>query len=51
MARRSLISELFAFVKARKAYVLVPVIATLLLAGVLIVIGSSKGAMFIYTLF
>ncbi|MDP0495795.1 MAG: DUF5989 family protein [Verrucomicrobiota bacterium JB024] len=52
MARRkSLISELFAFVREHKAYWIAPIILLLLLVGVLVLISSSKAAPFIYTLF
>jgi hypothetical protein len=51
MARTSFISELFAFVRAHKAYMLVPVIVMLLLAGLLIILGGTQAAPFIYTLF
>ncbi|MFZ4467459.1 MAG: DUF5989 family protein [Phycisphaerales bacterium] len=51
MARTSFISELFAFVRAHKAYMLIPVIVMLLLAGLLIILGGTQAAPFIYTLF
>lgn len=52
MARRTtLISELFSFVRDHKAYWIAPIIVLLLLVGVLILLGSSKAAPFIYTLF
>lgn len=49
--RNSLISELFQFIKENKAYWLAPIIIMLLLVGVLILVGGSKAAPFIYTLF
>ena len=49
--RRSLISELYAFVRENKAYWIAPIIILLLLVGVLILLSSSKAAPFIYTLF
>ena len=51
MARTSFISELFTFVRAHKAYMLIPVIVMLLLAGLLIILGGTQAAPFIYTLF
>jgi hypothetical protein len=49
--RRSFLAELLSFVVHNKAWVLAPVILFLLLAGLLIVVGSTKAAPFIYTLF
>lgn len=52
MARRkSIVTELYAFVRDHKAYWIAPIIVLLLLVGVLIILGSSKAAPFIYTLF
>ena len=51
MARASFISELFAFVRAHKAWMLAPIIVVLLLAGLLIILGGMQAAPFIYTLF
>jgi hypothetical protein len=51
MKRRSFLSELIAFVRAHKAYMLIPVLIVLLLAGVLIIAGGSSIAPYIYTLF
>jgi hypothetical protein len=51
MARRSFISELFDFVLTNKKYMLIPVIIMLLLAGLLVLLGGTKAAPFIYTLF
>jgi hypothetical protein len=51
MARRSFISELTAFVLTHKRYMLIPVIIMLLLAGLLVLLGGTKAAPFIYTLF
>ena len=51
MARRGFISELFGFVRARKAWMLLPIIVVLLLVGALIVLGGTQAAPFIYTLF
>ena len=49
--RNSLIGEFFQFVKENKAYWIAPIIIVLMLVGVLIILGSSKAAPFIYTLF
>lgn len=49
--RRSFLSELLHFVVHHKAWVLAPIIVFLLLAGLLILVGSTKAAPFIYTLF
>lgn len=49
--RKSIISELFQFIKDNKAYWLAPIIVVLLLVGVLILVGGSQAAPFIYTLF
>jgi hypothetical protein len=51
MARRSFIMELFDFIKTNKAYFIAPIILVLLLVGALIILGGSKAAPFIYTLF
>ena len=51
MARRSFISELTAFVLTHKKYMLIPVIIMLLLAGLRVLLGGTKAAPFIYTLF
>jgi hypothetical protein len=47
----SLFGELFAMLKQNKKYWLIPVIVVLLFFGVLIVLGASSAAPFIYTLF
>lgn len=49
--RQSLLGELWTFVREHKAYWIAPIILVLLLVGLLIIIGSSKAAPFIYTLF
>lgn len=51
MARRSFLLELLDFIKTNKAYFLAPIILVLLLVGVLIILGGTKAAPFIYTLF
>jgi len=45
------LAELFAFLRHSKKWWLTPIILMLLLLGVLIVIGGSGAAPFIYTLF
>jgi drug/metabolite transporter superfamily protein YnfA len=47
----SLFEELFAMMKQNKKYWLAPIIIILLLFGVLITLGSSAAAPFIYSLF
>ena len=48
----SFIKELWAFLKARKKFWLAPIIAIMLLLGVLIVLAQGSAiAPFIYTLF
>lgn len=48
----SFLSELFAFLKARKKFWLLPIIVMMLLLGVLVVFGQGSAiAPFIYTLF
>jgi hypothetical protein len=49
--RHSLLGELWTFVRENKAYWIAPIILVLLLVGLLIILGSSKAAPFIYTLF
>ncbi|MEI6024814.1 MAG: DUF5989 family protein [Phycisphaerales bacterium] len=51
MRRRSFLSELFSFVISHKTYLLIPIIVVLLLVGALIILGGTKAAPFIYTLF
>jgi len=44
--------ELFAFLKSRKKFWLTPIIALMLLLGLLIILGQSSAiAPFIYTMF
>ena len=50
MARRSFLLELLDFIKSNKAYFIAPIILVLLLVGVLIILGGTKAAPFIYTL-
>ena len=49
--RRSFIAELFDFIMSNKAYFIAPIIIALLLVGALIILGGTKAAPFIYTLF
>ncbi len=46
-----LLSELFDFLKTNKKWWLLPIVVVLLLVGVLVVLGGSVAAPFIYTLF
>lgn len=49
---RSLLVELWGFLKARKAWWLAPIIIMLILVGVLIIFGQSSSlSPFIYALF
>lgn len=47
----SLLREFLLFLRENKKYWLLPIILVLLLLGVLIVLGGSSAAPFIYTLF
>ena len=48
----STVAELLGFLWARKLWWLIPFVATLLVAGVLVLVGQATGiAPFIYTLF
>lgn len=49
--RRTFIAELFDFVLTNKAYFIAPIIIVLILVGALIILGGTKAAPFIYTLF
>lgn len=52
MSRLGIFKELWAFVKLRKRYWLVPVIVILVLLGVLLVLAENSAiAPFIYSLF
>ncbi len=50
-AQSSLVRELWQMLRHNKKYWLVPLIAVLLLFGLLIILGGSAAAPFIYTLF
>ncbi|MBI3882123.1 MAG: hypothetical protein HY301_18945 [Verrucomicrobia bacterium] len=47
----SLVGEFFLMLRQNKKYWLVPLIAVLLLFGLLIILGATGAAPFIYTLF
>jgi hypothetical protein len=47
----NLLSEFWCFLKYNKKWWLTPIILTLLLVGLLIILGGSAAAPFIYTLF
>ena len=47
----SFISELIGFLRTNKRWWLTPIVICLLLLGLLLVLGSSGAAPFIYTLF
>jgi hypothetical protein len=46
-----IVGEFVAMLKQNKKYWLIPIILILLLVGVLIILGSTAAAPFIYTLF
>ncbi len=52
MAKRSVMAEIWAFMKIRKKWWLLPVIVVLLLVGVLLIFAQTSAfAPFIYTIF
>jgi hypothetical protein len=52
VARRTgIIGEFILFMRERKAYWMAPIIVGLLLLALLVVLGNTAGAPFIYTLF
>lgn len=51
MRRRGFVGELWDFVVTNRAWILLPVIVVLLVAGVLIILGGTQAAPYIYTLF
>ena len=51
MARQSLFSEFVAFLMENKKWWLVPILVVFLLLGVLIILGGTSAAPFIYPLF
>lgn len=46
-----LVAELISFLKANKKWWLAPIIISILLLGLLVVLGGTAAAPFIYTLF
>ena len=50
-SRLGVIGELMRFLWARKLWWLIPMIIALLLFGILLILGASGAAPFIYTLF
>lgn len=52
MAKRTgIVNEFMMFIKENKTYWMVPILLVLLLFGLLIALGSTGAAPFIYTLF
>ena len=51
MARKTLVGEFGAYLKENKKWWLVPILVVFLLLGLLIVLGGTSAAPFIYTLF
>jgi hypothetical protein len=52
MARRGIVGELWAFMKVRKKWWLLPIIVVLLLVGALLIFAQGSAlAPFIYTIF
>jgi hypothetical protein len=49
--QKGIISEFFAFLRQNKKFWLLPLLLVLLLLGLLIVLGGTAAAPFIYTLF
>lgn len=49
--RRPFFLELLDFILSHKAYFIAPIIIVLLLVGLLIILGGTKAAPFIYTIF
>ena len=49
--RKGFLNELWAFLRANKAWWLLPIIIVLVLFGALVVLGGTGVAPFIYTLF
>ncbi len=49
--RRSLFSEFLAFLAHNKKWWLLPIVAVLLILGLLIFLGGTAAAPFVYTLF
>ncbi len=53
MSKLSLVTEIWAFLKERKAWWLTPIVAVIVLLGLLLVFAQAAGplAPFIYTIF
>jgi hypothetical protein len=51
VGRLGIVGELLRFLWARKLWWMIPMIIALLAAGVLLILGASGAAPFIYTLF
>jgi hypothetical protein len=49
--QRGLVSEFIGFLKANKKWWLAPIIISILLLGLLVMLGGTAAAPFIYTLF
>ena len=47
----SFLRDLVMFIKQNKKWYLIPVVVTILLLGILIALGSTGAAPFVYTLF
>ena len=50
-ARTTLIGELFAFLRENKKWWIAPIVISILLLGLLVILGGTAAAPFIYTLF
>ena len=50
-ANRGLVQELWKMLMENKKYWMIPIVLTLLLFGLLVILGGSSSAPFIYTLF
>jgi hypothetical protein len=50
-AQQGLLAEVWLMLKENKKYWMIPLIAGLLIFGLLVILGSSAAAPFIYTLF
>jgi hypothetical protein len=50
-AQRGLLSEIWLMLKNNRKYWMIPLIAGLLIFGLLVILGGSAAAPFIYTLF
>jgi hypothetical protein len=50
-SRTTLIAEFFAFLRANKKWWIAPIVISILLLGLLVILGGTAAAPFIYTLF